>query len=69
MAAMGLAIGVPAAFLLMRFVSRLLYDVVVVDPFTIAEFAAILGAAALAAGYVPARQATRVDPLVALRVE
>jgi ABC-type antimicrobial peptide transport system permease subunit len=54
---------------MMRFMSRFLYDVVIVDALTIAAFAAILGAAALAAGYIPARQAAALDPLAALRVE
>jgi putative ABC transport system permease protein len=69
MTGMGLSIGIPVAFLMMRFMSRFLYDVVIVDALTIAAFAAILGAAALAAGYIPARQAAALDPLAALRVE
>jgi len=69
LAGIGLAIGLPASFLLMRLVSRFLYDVVVVDALTLAGFTAILGAAAVAASYIPARHASRVDPLVALRAE
>ena len=67
MAGLGLAIGVPAAFLLMRLVSRVLYDVVVVDSLTLAVFTVLLAATSLAAGYIPARHATQIDPLVALR--
>ena len=68
-AAMGLAVGLPLSFLLMQFVSRVLYGVVVVDTLTLATFTLVLAVAAGAAGYIPARQATRVDPLTALRAD
>jgi predicted permease len=65
--AIGLAIGLPAAVGAARLVSSQLYGVSPVDPgsFTIAM--GVLAAAAFVAGYVPARRATRVDPVYALR--
>ena len=68
-AALGLAVGLPLAFLLMQFVSRVLYGVVVVDTLTLGIFTLVLAGAAVVAGYIPARQASRVDPLTALRAD
>jgi putative ABC transport system permease protein len=70
MASGGVIIGIAAAFLLTRWlVSQLLFDTSAHDPVTFAAVAAVLTFVSLAAAYVPARRATRVDPIVALRAE
>ena len=63
----GLAVGVVAGLALTRVMAGLLYDVAPNDPAIFAVAAGIVGATALAACCVPAFQAARVDPLVALR--
>ncbi|HZU25787.1 MAG TPA: ABC transporter permease [Bryobacteraceae bacterium] len=68
-AAVGLAIGIPAAFALMRLMSAVLYGAVALDALTFAAFAATLAACALLAGYLPARRAASTDPIAALRHE
>jgi len=68
-AIVGLAIGVAAALLLMRLMRSLLFGVSATDPFTFVAVALLLALAALAAAYIPARRATKVDPLIALRYE
>jgi predicted permease len=65
----GLAIGFIAALVLARFVASLLYGVTATDPATYAATAAILTAVGAVAAFLPARRASRVDPMVALRDE
>jgi ABC-type antimicrobial peptide transport system permease subunit len=67
--AIGLSIGLAASLAATRVMSSLLYDVSATDPLTFAAVGALLIAVALAACWIPARRATRVDPLVALRYE
>ena len=65
----GLAVGIPGAAMAARLLTSQLYGVAPADPLTIAASAALLLAVALFAGYIPARRASRVEPLVALRSE
>ena len=65
----GLAVGVPCALAATRLVGHMLFDVSASDPATLAGVAFALSAVAALAGYVPARRATRVDAMVALRHE
>jgi predicted permease len=67
--AIGIAIGVPVSFGLTRLVSSKLYGLKATDPLTIVLASLMLAAVAMVAGYLPARRASRVDPLVALRYE
>ena len=69
MAAGGLTIGLAGALVLARAIAALLYETPPNDPVTLALVAALLGASALLAGYLPARRATRVDAITALRAE
>jgi predicted permease len=65
----GITAGVVGSFLLTRFLQTMLFDVNPTDPITFAAISGLLAAVALLACFVPARRATRVDPLVALRHE
>jgi predicted permease len=69
MVGIGAAIGIPAALLLTRLVASLLYGLTPQDPLSLAVSTLILVAITVLAGYIPARRAIRVDPMVALRYE
>ena len=69
LAALGIAIGIGAALGLSRLMSSLLFGVSATDPLTYAGVASLLAVVALAACYMPARRAVRVDPMIALRYE
>jgi ABC-type antimicrobial peptide transport system permease subunit len=65
----GGAIGVGASLLVARFLSRLLFGVGTFDPVALIGAPLVLGGAAWLAAYLPARRASRVDPLTALRTD
>jgi predicted permease len=67
--AVGVAIGIPAALAAARLVSSVLYGLKGTDPITITLSALVMIAVAALAGYLPARRAAKVDPMVALRYE
>jgi predicted permease len=69
LALIGVALGLFGALWLTRLLQQLLFEVAPTDPLTYVGVAAVLGLAAFMACYVPARRASRVDPIIALRVE
>jgi ABC-type antimicrobial peptide transport system permease subunit len=65
----GIALGLACALAASRLVANMLYGVSAWDPMTLAAVSVVLSAAAAVAGWIPARRATRVEPIVALRYE
>lgn len=69
LAAIGLALGVAGAVAATRLLTAMLFEVKPGDPVTYVAVTLLLAGVAMAASYIPARRATRVDPLTALRQE
>ena len=67
--AIGIAIGLPAAWWLSRYIASQLYGVQPTDPLTIAGAVFLLATVAVVAGLIPSARATRVSPTTALRYE
>ena len=69
LAMIGITVGILASVLVARLIASLLFQTAPTDPFAFAAMVILLGAVALLAGYLPARRASRIDPLVALRTQ
>jgi putative ABC transport system permease protein len=67
--ALRIGLGLAACLGLMRYLASLLFEIRPTDSLTIAAVSLIVGAVALQASYLPARRATKVDPMAALRCE
>ena len=67
LALIGVAVGMVASLLLARLIASLLFQTASSDPLTFVAMVAVLGAVALVAGYLPARRASKINPIVALR--
>jgi predicted permease len=65
----GTGLGVGGSVLLVRFIAKLLFETAPLDPLTFAAVPVLLATVALVASYIPARRATQIDPIVALRHE
>ena len=68
-AGLGMTAGLAGAYGLSRFMQSLLFEVTVTDPMVFGGVPALLAVVAFVAGYLPARRATKIDPMVALRRE
>jgi putative ABC transport system permease protein len=66
---LGLVLGIAAALVITRLLASFLFGISATDPLTFAGVAALLALVALLACFIPARRATRVDPIVALHYE
>lgn len=69
LALVGVGVGLIGSFLLTRFLNTMLFGITPTDPFTFASISGLLVLVALLASYIPARRATRIDPIIALRQE
>jgi len=67
LALIGVAGGIIASLVLARLIASLLFQTAPSDPLTFAGMVVLLGAVALLAGYLPARRASKIDPMIALR--
>jgi ABC-type antimicrobial peptide transport system permease subunit len=69
LAVIGVALGLIASYWLMQAMTVMLYGVSATDPLTFTAISLLLMLVAFAANYIPARRATKVDPMIALRYE
>jgi predicted permease len=67
LALIGVTVGIGASLVLARLIASLLFQTAPSDPLTLVGMVALLGAVALLAGYLPARRASKIDPMLALR--